>query len=56
VVLASSVVYLEAVLARRGSYARAMASTAALVLVLAMAMTAAGGENKAARFGKEGMR
>jgi SHS family lactate transporter-like MFS transporter len=52
VVLASSVVYLEAVFARRSSYAIAMGSTAAIVLAAAIAMTAAGGENRAARFGK----
>jgi SHS family lactate transporter-like MFS transporter len=52
VVLASSVVYLEAVFARRSSYPLAMASTAAVVLAAAIAMTAAGGEKRAARFGK----
>ncbi len=52
VVLASSVVYLEAVFARRSSYPLAMASTAAVVLAAAIVMTAAGGEKRAARFGK----
>jgi len=52
VVLASSVVYLEAVFARNSSYAAAMASTAAAALALAIAMTWAGGEKQAARFGK----
>jgi SHS family lactate transporter-like MFS transporter len=51
VVLASSVVYLEAVFAHRSSYAIAMACTAGAVLAAAIAMTALGGENKAVRFG-----
>jgi len=52
VVLASSVVYLEAVLAHHSGYAIAMACTAGTVLAAAIAMTAAGGENKAVRFGE----
>lgn len=52
VVLASSVVYLEAVFAHRGSYAVAMACTAGAVLLAAIAMTAIGRENKAVAFGK----
>jgi SHS family lactate transporter-like MFS transporter len=52
VVLASSVVYLEAVFARRSSYAVAMAATAAVVLATAIAMTAAGGEKRASQFGR----
>jgi SHS family lactate transporter-like MFS transporter len=52
VVLASSVVYLEAVFAHRSSYAIAMAGTAGTVLAAAIAMTAAGRENKAVTFGQ----
>jgi SHS family lactate transporter-like MFS transporter len=52
VVLASSIVYLEAMLARQSSYATAMAGTAVVVLTLAIAMTWAGREKRAAVFGK----
>lgn len=52
VVLASGVVYLETLFATRTSYAIAMASTAAFVLVLAIVVTAAGPEKKATQFGK----
>lgn len=51
VVLASSVVYLEAVLAHHSSYAIAMACTLGAVLLAAIAMTATGRENKAVAFG-----
>lgn len=51
VVLASRVVYLEAVFARHSSYATAMAATAVIVLAGAILMTAAGNEKKAAKFG-----
>lgn len=50
VVLASTVVYLEAIFARHSSYATAMAATAAVVLAVAIVMTAAGNEKKAAKF------
>jgi SHS family lactate transporter-like MFS transporter len=52
VVLASSVVYLEAVLARQSSYAKAMAGTAVVVLTVAITMTWAGRERRATVFGK----
>jgi SHS family lactate transporter-like MFS transporter len=52
VVLASSVVYLETMFAHRSSYSLAMASTAAIVLAAAIAVTAAGHENQMARFGE----
>jgi SHS family lactate transporter-like MFS transporter len=51
VLLASSVSYIEAVLARRTSYAIAMAGTAVAVFLLAAAATALGPERRAARFG-----
>jgi SHS family lactate transporter-like MFS transporter len=51
VVLASSVVYIEAALAKDISYAVAMAWTAGIVLLAAMVATALGGEKKAAKFG-----
>jgi MFS transporter, SHS family, lactate transporter len=51
VVLASSVVYIEAALAKDISYAVAMAWTAGIVLLAAIAATALGGEKKAAVFG-----
>lgn len=54
VVLASSVVYLEAAFAARSSYAVAMAWTAGLVLLAAIVATAAGGEKRAVKFGTEG--
>ncbi len=52
VLLASSVTYIEAVFAHRTSYAIAMASTAAVVFLLAAAATAAGKERRGARFGE----
>jgi MFS transporter, SHS family, lactate transporter len=50
-VLASSVVYIEAVYARQTSYATAMALTAASVFVLAAAMAALGREKHGHAFG-----
>ena len=52
VVLASVVVYLEAVIARRTSYSVAMACTAGIVLICAIVVTASGPERQAAKFGK----
>jgi SHS family lactate transporter-like MFS transporter len=52
VVLASVVVYLEALIAHRTSYSVAMASTAAIVLVCAIVVISSGPERKAAKFGK----
>jgi SHS family lactate transporter-like MFS transporter len=52
VLLASSVTYIEAVFARRTSYAIAMASTAAVVFLLAAAAAAAGPERRGTRFGE----
>jgi SHS family lactate transporter-like MFS transporter len=52
VLLASSVSYIEAVLARRTSYAIAMAGTAAAVFLLAAAATALGPERRAVKFGE----
>jgi SHS family lactate transporter-like MFS transporter len=51
VVLASSVVYIEAALAKQISYAVAMAWTAGIVLLAAIAATAFGGEKRAVAFG-----
>jgi SHS family lactate transporter-like MFS transporter len=51
VLLASSVGYIEAVFARRTSYAVAMAVTAATVFLLAAIATALGPERRAAKFG-----
>jgi len=51
VLLAGSVAYLEAVLAQRTSYAVAMASVAALVLLVATVVVATGRERHGIRFG-----
>jgi SHS family lactate transporter-like MFS transporter len=51
VLLASSVGYIEAVFARRTSYAVAMAVTAATVFLMAAVATALGPERRAAKFG-----
>jgi MFS transporter, SHS family, lactate transporter len=51
VLVASSVVYIEAVFAKRLSYATAMALTAVTVFVLAGIMTGIGKERKGAVFG-----
>jgi MFS transporter, SHS family, lactate transporter len=53
VLLASSVVYIEAVFAKKMSYASAMAFTAATVFALAMFMAAIGKERKGKVFGAE---
>jgi SHS family lactate transporter-like MFS transporter len=52
VLLASGVGYVEALLASRSSYAIAMAGTAALVVVMAVAAIAAGKERAGAAFGE----
>jgi MFS transporter, SHS family, lactate transporter len=52
VLLSSSVVYIEATLASYISYSRAMAGTAAIVLLLAILGTAVGPERRGASFGK----
>ena len=49
--VASSVVYIEAVFAKTMSYATAMALTAVTVFVLAAIVTAAGKERKGRVFG-----
>src|SRR6202167_1289148 len=51
VLVASSVVYIEAVFAKRLSYATAMALTAVTVFALAAIMTGIGKERKGAAFG-----
>jgi len=51
VLLASLIVYLEALFAARTSYATSMAMTAATVFVLAVVMTALGPERRAVAFG-----
>ena len=51
VLLASGVGYLEAVLAKHYSYSMAMAGTAALVIVMAIAAIASGKERRAVAFG-----
>ena len=51
VLLASLIVYLEALFAVRTSYATSMAMTAATVFVLAGVMTALGPERRAVEFG-----
>jgi SHS family lactate transporter-like MFS transporter len=51
VLLASSVTYVEAVLATRTSYANTMALTALTVFTLAAVVTSLGRERKGARFG-----
>jgi SHS family lactate transporter-like MFS transporter len=51
VLLASSVVYLEAAFARNSSYADAMAYTAAFVFALAILLTIVGKEKRGAAFG-----
>jgi SHS family lactate transporter-like MFS transporter len=51
VLLASGVSYLEAVLARHTSYSWAMASTAAIVIAMAIIATAFGNERRAVVFG-----
>jgi MFS transporter, SHS family, lactate transporter len=53
VLLSSSVVYIEATLAGHISYPRAMAETAAIVLILAIVGTAVGPERRGATFGNE---
>jgi SHS family lactate transporter-like MFS transporter len=50
VLLASSVIYLEAALAHRFSYSTAMASTATVVFLLAMSMVFIGQEKRATTF------
>jgi SHS family lactate transporter-like MFS transporter len=52
VVLASSVVYIEALFAKQTSYGVAMAATAGVVLAGAIIMTAVGPERHAAKFGE----
>ncbi|HWD00427.1 MAG TPA: MFS transporter [Candidatus Sulfopaludibacter sp.] len=52
VLLASGVGYLEAVLARHTSYSVAMASTAAIVIVMAIIAIASGKERRAVEFGQ----
>ncbi len=52
VLLASSVVWIEAEFARRSSYSVAMSGTAAVVLVLALVATAVGKEKRGEAFGK----
>jgi SHS family lactate transporter-like MFS transporter len=52
VLLASSVVYIEAIFARRTSYAVAMAATAATVFTLAAIATGLGHERRGAAFGE----
>jgi SHS family lactate transporter-like MFS transporter len=52
VLIAGSVVYLEAIFASRTSYSIAMASTAATVLILAAIATAFSPERRAAKFGE----
>jgi SHS family lactate transporter-like MFS transporter len=52
-VIASSVVYIEAIYAQHTSYASAMALTAVSVFVLASAMTAAGHERRGHAFGSD---
>ena len=52
VLLASGVGYLEAVLARHTSYSLAMAGTAAIVIVMAIVVTAMGTERRAVIFGE----
>ncbi len=53
VLLASSVVYIEAVFAKKMSYASAMALTATTVFALAMLMAAIGKERKGKVFGED---
>jgi MFS transporter, SHS family, lactate transporter len=50
VLLASSVAYLEAIFARRTSYALAMAATAATVFTLAVIVTVLGPERRGVKF------
>ncbi len=52
VLLASSVAYLEALLAHRTTYAKAMAMTAGTVFVAAAVVTALGRERRGAKFGE----
>jgi MFS transporter, SHS family, lactate transporter len=52
VLLASSVVYIEAIFAHRTSYGVAMAATAATVFTMAAIATALGPEHRAAAFGE----
>ena len=52
VLLASGVGYLEATLARHVSYSAAMAGTAALVIAMAIVVTALGKERRAVVFGE----
>jgi SHS family lactate transporter-like MFS transporter len=52
VLLASGVGYLEAVLARHTSYSVAMAGTAAIVIAMAIVVTALGKERRAVVFGE----
>ncbi len=51
VLLASGVGYLEAILARHSSYSVAMSATAAIVIVMAILVTALGKERRAVVFG-----
>ena len=51
VLLASSVPYIEAVFARRTSYAVAMAATAATVFLMAAAAAVVGPERRGTKFG-----
>jgi SHS family lactate transporter-like MFS transporter len=52
VAVAPTASYVEAVMAGRVGYAWAMAGVAATVFLLAAALTAAGGERRAVRFGE----
>jgi SHS family lactate transporter-like MFS transporter len=52
VLIAGSVVYLEAVFASRTSYSIAMASTAATVLILAAVANVFSPERRAVKFGE----
>jgi hypothetical protein len=53
VLLSSVVPYLEATLARRWSYAQAMAATAASVFLMAIVAIAVGPERRAVEFGRD---
>jgi SHS family lactate transporter-like MFS transporter len=50
VLLASSVIYLEAALARKFTYSTAMASSAIVVFIIAMSLTFIGREKRAISF------
>jgi len=53
VLVAGSVAYIEALFAKRKSYAMAMSATAATVFTGAIVMTALGREKRGIRFGGE---